>query len=75
MVNLSCAPLELMSIPSYDYIFLSTHMFLIVNTYLVYQILNNLEIKETLFRDENFENVYPSQYHVKIVDNDKLKTE
>lgn len=36
MVNLSNAPLELFGLPSYDYIFLSTHMYLVINTLVVY---------------------------------------
>lgn len=73
LVNLSCAPLELYGIPSYDYIFLATHGFLIVNTCLIHQLIKNMETHDTLHINEQFENVYPKAYCTTIRKTSKLK--
>ncbi|CAI2364014.1 unnamed protein product [Moneuplotes crassus] len=52
MVNLSNAPLELLGMPSYDYIFVSTHLYLIINSCLAFTAIKNLEFTDTKYFDE-----------------------
>jgi hypothetical protein len=67
--------LEIFGQPSYDYIFLATHCFLLINTYFVYQLLNRVEFSETLLWNEKYENIYPKGYTTQLKFVKKLKDE
>lgn len=76
MVNLACLALEVYGIPSFDYIFLANHQFLLVNCVLVYLLLVKTDFSETNYEGEAFDNVYPEQFTVKIpIKESKAKAE
>ena len=73
LVNFSALPLELFGINTFEYLFLSTHLFHIWNWVFAILMISKTDFKDTLYEGEADENVYPEEYTAKVAPPQKVK--